>query len=190
MNNTETLAESNMPRRMGSVSPYTNIGNISPAANNPPVRPMPSAVSPTANAGVSPTANEGVSPTANAGVSPTANANVESLAAANETNVSPAMENANPVSPAADAANIRPSTDLENVKAVSPAFKCPEVAFMPKKPKYATAYVPYQQWEDTFSAEESLKKGTAFPSLYNPYSAKNPPYMCGEMGIHGGDNNG
>ena len=31
------------------------------------------------------------------------------------------------------------------------------------------AYVPYQQWDTTFSAEEGFPKGTIFPQLYKPF---------------------
>ena len=33
----------------------------------------------------------------------------------------------------------------------------------------AMAYVPYQQWDTTFSAEEGFPKGTIFPQLYKPF---------------------
>ena len=33
----------------------------------------------------------------------------------------------------------------------------------------AQAYVPVQSFEEVYSAEEGIKKGTIFPSLYNPY---------------------
>lgn len=34
----------------------------------------------------------------------------------------------------------------------------------------AMAYVPWQRWGDTYSAEEALNRGTLFPELYKPLS--------------------
>lgn len=36
----------------------------------------------------------------------------------------------------------------------------------------AMAYVPYQQWEDTYAENVALAKGTIFPSLDMPFLGK------------------
>ena len=36
----------------------------------------------------------------------------------------------------------------------------------------AMAYVPWQKWNETYSAEEALEKGTVFPELYLPFRGK------------------
>ena len=36
----------------------------------------------------------------------------------------------------------------------------------------AMAYVPYQQWNQTFDLGKALKVGTIFPELYKPFCGK------------------
>ncbi|MPW27131.1 spore coat associated protein CotJA [Alkalibaculum sp. M08DMB] len=48
----------------------------------------------------------------------------------------------------------------------------PMVPFMPKKPLYANAYVPYQIDFETYSPKEAMSKGTIFPALYSPYKER------------------
>lgn len=40
---------------------------------------------------------------------------------------------------------------------------------LPEETPIGMAYVPYQQWDTTFSAEEGFPKGTIFPQLYKPF---------------------
>ena len=50
---------------------------------------------------------------------------------------------------------------------------CRELPVMPKNPMLANSYVPYQYVEaddDTFCPTESLRHGTAFPKLVDPYT--------------------
>lgn len=54
-----------------------------------------------------------------------------------------------------------------NNKPNCPNCKMPE--FMPRDPQLATAYVPYQEIDETFCPVESLNHGTAFPELVSPY---------------------
>ena len=52
------------------------------------------------------------------------------------------------------------------------APKCPNCQMpeeMPRNPRLANAYVPYQQIDETFCPRESLAHGTAFPELVSPY---------------------
>ena len=49
---------------------------------------------------------------------------------------------------------------------------CPDCAmppFMPRNPMLANAYVPYQEFDETFSPQDSLCHGTTFPELVSPY---------------------
>ena len=39
----------------------------------------------------------------------------------------------------------------------------------PAQMSLAMAYVPYQCWEETFSAADALQAGTVFPSLVKPF---------------------
>jgi hypothetical protein len=34
----------------------------------------------------------------------------------------------------------------------------------------AAAYVPWQEWRQTYGLEEAFQKGTLFPCLYKPFS--------------------
>lgn len=36
----------------------------------------------------------------------------------------------------------------------------------------AMAYVPWQKWNETFTAEDALEHGTIFPELYLPFKGK------------------
>lgn len=36
----------------------------------------------------------------------------------------------------------------------------------------AMAYVPWQKWNGTYSAEEALEHGTVFPELYLPFKGR------------------
>ncbi len=43
------------------------------------------------------------------------------------------------------------------------------IDFMPKNPKLAFAYVPFQQWpEKLYDLEKGLEAGTIFPELNQP----------------------
>lgn len=42
----------------------------------------------------------------------------------------------------------------------------------PEKTPLAMAYVPYQSWEDTYSENVALAKGTIFPCLDFPFLGK------------------
>lgn len=44
----------------------------------------------------------------------------------------------------------------------------PEGVF-PAQTPLAMAYVPWQQWEDTYSENKALEEGTIFPSLDYPF---------------------
>ena len=43
------------------------------------------------------------------------------------------------------------------------------IPYMPKEAKLANAYIPYQSIYEIYSPEDSLRKGTAFPMLYQGY---------------------
>jgi len=47
---------------------------------------------------------------------------------------------------------------------------CDMPDFMPKNPRLAKAYVPYQEMDETFCPQESLRHGTTYPELVSPYS--------------------
>ncbi len=40
---------------------------------------------------------------------------------------------------------------------------------LPEEMPVAMAYVPYQQWDTVYTAEEGFPKGTIFPQLYKPF---------------------
>ncbi|MBQ6170564.1 MAG: spore coat associated protein CotJA [Ruminococcus sp.] len=40
----------------------------------------------------------------------------------------------------------------------------------PKKTPLAMAYVPFQQWGETYGDDEALSRGTLFPELDLPFS--------------------
>lgn len=40
---------------------------------------------------------------------------------------------------------------------------------LPEDTTVAMAYVPYQQWTDTYSPEQGLCSGTMFPELNKPF---------------------
>ncbi len=42
----------------------------------------------------------------------------------------------------------------------------------PSETPYAMAYVPFQQWEETYAENIALAKGTIFPSLDLPFYGK------------------
>ena len=42
----------------------------------------------------------------------------------------------------------------------------------PQDSPLAMAYVPYQEWEDTYAENVALAKGTIFPSLDMPFLGK------------------
>lgn len=44
-----------------------------------------------------------------------------------------------------------------------------ERAAFPDYPALAMAYVPFQQWEDVYSCEKALSRGTLFPCLDKPF---------------------
>ena len=46
--------------------------------------------------------------------------------------------------------------------------------------RLAMAYVPCQKFCTTFSPNEALKRGTAFPELYSPYEGKDKKCHPGE----------
>ena len=50
--------------------------------------------------------------------------------------------------------------------------------------RLAAAYVPYQRLCTLFTPIEALKRGTAFPELYSPYTGEDkkcsPLEMCGK----------
>ena len=52
------------------------------------------------------------------------------------------------------------------------------IPFMPENPKYAFAYVPFQQYGNLYQTNNALYKGTIFKDLYYPFSAyENIPMM-------------
>ncbi|MDF2520592.1 MAG: hypothetical protein K0R84_1220 [Clostridia bacterium] len=44
------------------------------------------------------------------------------------------------------------------------------ISVMPKEPKLAEAYVPYQVMYKIYEPMKALMKGTLFPELYRPYA--------------------
>lgn len=168
---------SNVSPATANIQPMT--GNISPTTAN--VQPAVSNISP-AMTNVSPTmANArpmfaNISP-ATANVRPAMNNNP-----AMSDNVSPVTENMRPALP-----NVSP---VENKVSPATEQECPKVEFMPSNPRYGFAYVPYQKFTKTYSPEEALRNGTAFPELHHPYPGNKKPYMCGPTGYYGGENRG
>ncbi len=61
-----------------------------------------------------------------------------------------------------------------NSKCSEAGLTIPKSAF-PAETPLAMSYVPYQQWEDTYSENVALAKGTIFPSLDLPF--------CGKEGV-------
>ena len=52
------------------------------------------------------------------------------------------------------------------------------IPFMPENPKYAYAYVPYQQYSNLYKTNNALYMGTIFKDLYYPIGAyENIPMM-------------
>jgi len=49
-----------------------------------------------------------------------------------------------------------------------------KIPFMPTDPSYAFAYVPYQRFENLYSAEDALRHGTIFCDLDIPFEK----YAC------------
>ena len=49
---------------------------------------------------------------------------------------------------------------------------CPKIkdpSPLPEKPVVAMAYVPFQQWSETFDPMKGFDKGTIFPDLDKPF---------------------
>ena len=44
-----------------------------------------------------------------------------------------------------------------------------EISFMPASPVLAMAYVPMQQFDETYEPEQALDNGTLFPDLNKPF---------------------
>ncbi len=42
----------------------------------------------------------------------------------------------------------------------------------PAQTPVGMAYVPFQQWEPTYTENEALEKGTIFPSLFLPFEGR------------------
>lgn len=59
-----------------------------------------------------------------------------------------------------------------NVNKLCPPQPCIPQETVLRNLKLARAYVPFQKFCTIFSPEEGLKKGTAFPELYEPYIHK------------------
>ena len=52
------------------------------------------------------------------------------------------------------------------------------ISFMPSDPRLAFAYVPFQKYENIYSIEKSLKRGTIFKDLDIPFDCyRNNPIM-------------
>ncbi len=52
------------------------------------------------------------------------------------------------------------------------------IPFMPKDPKLAFAYVPFQKFENIYCASKALKSGTVFQDLDIPFECyKDNPIM-------------
>ena len=59
----------------------------------------------------------------------------------------------------------------ENDKCSTDGLTIPRGRF-PQDTPIAMAYVPYQEWEDTYAENVALAKGTIFPSLDMPFLGK------------------
>lgn len=177
MDNKDRIPAPNDTR--SNISPYTNISDNTPRPATRPVLPdvkMPEKEQPSQN--VKPA--DATRPEGKASISPVVcdhiisenvNPLAENILAGNteiKANVSPAKSN---IAPAAD-------------------HKCPDIPFMPKNPQFGMAYVPYQKFNKTFTPEEALRYGTAFPDLHQPWSPRSKPYMCGSKNYYGGDQRG
>ncbi len=52
------------------------------------------------------------------------------------------------------------------------------ITFMPENPRLASAYVPFQKYENLYSTEKSLERGTIFKDLDIPFETyKDNPVM-------------
>ena len=52
------------------------------------------------------------------------------------------------------------------------------IPFMPSDPRYAFAYVPFQKYENIYSVEKALKRGTVFKDLDISFDCyRNNPIM-------------
>ncbi len=51
-----------------------------------------------------------------------------------------------------------------------------EMGRFPDKTPIAMAYVPYQQWGDTYSHQDALCRGTIFKELDLPFAGGDCPY--------------
>ena len=52
------------------------------------------------------------------------------------------------------------------------------IPFMPENPRYVTAYVPFQKYENLYDKHDALKNGTIFKDLNIPFELyKNNPLM-------------
>lgn len=58
-----------------------------------------------------------------------------------------------------------------NGKCSTEGLEMPQSRF-PSDTPYAMAYVPFQQWEETYAENVALSKGTIFPSLDFPFYGK------------------
>lgn len=58
-----------------------------------------------------------------------------------------------------------------NGKCSTAGLTVPQGRF-PDDTPYAMAYVPFQQWEETYAENVALSKGTIFPSLDFPFLGK------------------
>lgn len=48
-------------------------------------------------------------------------------------------------------------------------MNCRERSMLPYNPVVAMAYIPFQQWNEVYSAEKGLSAGTMFPCLNLPF---------------------
>ena len=49
------------------------------------------------------------------------------------------------------------------------APKSNRISSLPAEMPIGMAYVPYQQWDTVYTAEEGFPKGTIFPQLHKPF---------------------
>ncbi len=49
---------------------------------------------------------------------------------------------------------------------------CKDISSLPENPVNAMAYIPYQQWGETYEASAGYNQGTIFPVLDKPFYGK------------------
>lgn len=70
----------------------------------------------------------------------------------------------------ADMANMHNRSDMMPVQKMQKHRSSPAMSRFPEKTPLAMAYVPVQQWGETYSIENGFGRGTVFPELDLPFA--------------------